>query len=80
MLLFGMINRLFTWHRPEGGLRHANLAPIVAGLFFAGVPGVRPPSGAPVAAAAPTVMPIAPATAGITPQVPVPLTPTLLTP
>lgn len=45
MLLFGMINWLFTWHRPEGGLRHADLAPIVADLFFAGVPGVRPPAG-----------------------------------
>ena len=45
MLLFGMINWLFTWHRPDGGLRHADLAPIVADLFFAGVPGVRPPAG-----------------------------------
>ena len=44
MLLFGMINWLFTWHRPDGGLRHADLAPIVADLFFAGVPGVRPPA------------------------------------
>ena len=47
MLLFGMINWLFTWHRPDGGLRHADLAPIVADLFFAGVPGVRPPAGTP---------------------------------
>lgn len=52
MLLFGMINWLFTWHRPDGGLRHADLAPIVADLFFAGVPGVRPPL-APAAPAAP---------------------------
>ena len=43
MLLFGMINWLFTWHRPDGDLKHADLAPIVADLFFAGVPGVRPP-------------------------------------
>jgi len=41
MLLFGMINWLFTWHRPDGGLSHQQLAPIVADLFFAGVPGVR---------------------------------------
>jgi len=40
MLLFGMINWLFTWHRPDGGLSHQQLAPIVADLFFAGVPGV----------------------------------------
>jgi AcrR family transcriptional regulator len=44
MLLFGMINWLFTWHRPDGGLKHADLAPIVADLFFAGVPGVRLPA------------------------------------
>ena len=41
MLLFGMVNWLFTWHRPGGGLSHAELAPIVADLFFAGVPGIR---------------------------------------
>jgi AcrR family transcriptional regulator len=40
MLLFGMVNWLFTWHRPDGGLSHQQLAPIVADLFFAGVPGV----------------------------------------
>ena len=44
MLLFGMINWLFTWHRPGGGLSHEQLAPIVADLFFAGVPGVRAPA------------------------------------
>ena len=43
MLLFGMVNWLFTWHRPGGGLTHAELAPIVADLFFAGVPGVKAP-------------------------------------
>jgi len=47
MLLFGMINWLFTWHRPDGGLTHDQLAPIVADLFFAGVPGVRAPVAAP---------------------------------
>ena len=61
MLLFGMINWLFTWHRPDGGLRHADLAPIVADLFFAGVPGVRPPAGTtdpitPIAPTAPTTL------------------------
>jgi len=47
MLLFGMINWLFTWHRPDGGLTHDQLAPIVADLFFAGVPGVRAPAATP---------------------------------
>jgi TetR/AcrR family transcriptional regulator len=53
MLLFGMINWLFTWHRPGGALSHADLAPIVADLFFAGVPGVRRPQRAPTAAVPP---------------------------
>ncbi|MEO7853971.1 MAG: TetR/AcrR family transcriptional regulator, partial [Rubrivivax sp.] len=40
MLLFGMINWMFTWMRPEGALSHEALAPIVADLFFGGVPAV----------------------------------------
>jgi TetR/AcrR family transcriptional regulator len=44
MLLFGMINWMFTWMKPDGELSHAALAPIVADLFFAGVPGVRAPA------------------------------------
>lgn len=44
MLLFGMINWTFTWMRPEGALTHEALAPIVADLFFGGVPAVRPPA------------------------------------
>ncbi|WP_119157613.1 TetR/AcrR family transcriptional regulator [Caldimonas tepidiphila] len=43
MLLFGMINWMFTWLRPEGGLNHAAMAPVVADLFFGGIPAVRPP-------------------------------------
>ena len=43
MLLFGMINWLFTWLRHDGALTHAELAPIVTDLFFAGVPGVHAP-------------------------------------
>lgn len=46
MLLFGMINWLFTWLRRDGALSHADLVPIVTDLFFAGVPGVRPPAAA----------------------------------
>ena len=44
MLLFGMINWMFTWMRPEGALSHEAMAPIVADLFFGGVPAVRVPA------------------------------------
>jgi len=48
MLLFGMINWLFTWMKPDGALSHEAMAPIVADLFFGGVPAVRlPPACAP---------------------------------
>lgn len=50
MLLFGMINWMFTWVRPGGALTHEALAPIVTDLFFAGVPGVGA-SGTPAAPA-----------------------------
>nr|MBA3478766.1 TetR/AcrR family transcriptional regulator [Lautropia sp.] len=41
MLLFGMINWMFTWMKPEGALTHAAMAPIVSDLFFGGLPAVR---------------------------------------
>jgi len=41
MLLFGMINWMFTWMRPGGTLTHADMAPIVADLFFGGLGAVR---------------------------------------
>ena len=41
MLLFGMINWLFTWMKPDGALDHAAMAPIVADLFLGGLPAVR---------------------------------------
>jgi len=41
MLLFGMINWMFTWLRAGGALTHAEMAPIVADLFFGGLPAVR---------------------------------------
>jgi TetR/AcrR family transcriptional regulator len=50
MLLFGMINWLFTWMKPDGALTHAQLAPIVADLFLGGLAAVHPPGT--VAAAA----------------------------
>ncbi|HEX6017196.1 MAG TPA: TetR/AcrR family transcriptional regulator [Burkholderiaceae bacterium] len=50
MLLFGMINWLFTWHRPAGPLDHAAMAPIVADLFLGGLPAVKSPRQAAVEA------------------------------
>lgn len=44
MLLFGMINWMFTWMRPDGGLSHEAMAPIVADLFLGGLPAVKSPS------------------------------------
>jgi AcrR family transcriptional regulator len=44
MLLLGMINWTFTWMKPGGALTHAALAPIVAELFFGGLPAVSPPA------------------------------------
>jgi len=41
MLLFGMINWMFTWVRSGGTLDHAALAPMVADLFLGGLPAVR---------------------------------------
>jgi TetR/AcrR family transcriptional regulator len=43
MLLFGMINWMFTWLRPDGTLTHEQMAPLVADLFFGGLAAVRKP-------------------------------------
>ncbi|WP_295855654.1 TetR/AcrR family transcriptional regulator [uncultured Xylophilus sp.] len=43
MLLFGMINWMFTWMKPDGVLDYDAMAPIVADLFLGGLPAVRPP-------------------------------------
>jgi AcrR family transcriptional regulator len=43
MLLLGMINWTFTWLKPGGALTHESLAPMVADLFFGGLPAVRRP-------------------------------------
>jgi len=37
MLLFGMLNWMFTWLRPNGPLTHAAVTPLVLNLFFDGV-------------------------------------------
>ena len=53
MLLFGMMNWMFTWLQPGGKLSHAAMAPIVSDLFFGGLGAVRlgdaPPGSAPAA-------------------------------
>jgi AcrR family transcriptional regulator len=37
MLLFGMVNWMFTWIKPGGPLDHAAMGPIVADLFMGGI-------------------------------------------
>ena len=43
MLLFGMINWMFTWLKPDGELDHSAIAPMVADLFLGGLPAVKAP-------------------------------------
>lgn len=43
MLLFGMINWMFTWFRPGQPLTHEQMAPLVAQLFIGGLAAVRAP-------------------------------------
>lgn len=43
MLLFGMINWMFTWMKPGGQLDHASIAPVVADLFLGGIGAVKAP-------------------------------------
>jgi TetR/AcrR family transcriptional regulator len=49
MLLFGMINWMFTWMKPGGSLSHEALAPLVADLFLGGLPAVTLPEPAALA-------------------------------
>jgi AcrR family transcriptional regulator len=44
MLLFGMMNWMFTWLQPGGKLTHAAMAPVVTDLFFGGLGAVRVPA------------------------------------
>jgi AcrR family transcriptional regulator len=46
MLLFGMVNWMFTWLKPGGALDHEALAPMVADLFLGGLPAVKLPVAA----------------------------------
>ncbi|MBV8500606.1 MAG: TetR family transcriptional regulator [Paucibacter sp.] len=41
MLLFGMINWMHTWLRADGKLSHADVAPLVADLFFGGITALQ---------------------------------------
>lgn len=43
MLLFGMVNWLFTWMRTDGPLDYDRMAVIVADLFVGGIAAVRAP-------------------------------------
>jgi len=53
MLLFGMINWMFTWLKPGGTLDHAAMAPIVTDLFLGGLHAVQVPAATPLAPASP---------------------------
>jgi TetR/AcrR family transcriptional regulator len=44
MLLFGMINWMFTWMKPGRELDHAAIGEMVADLFFGGVRAVQVPA------------------------------------
>ena len=46
MLLFGMMNWMFTWLQPGGTLSHADMAPVVADLFLGGLGAVKLPTQA----------------------------------
>jgi len=44
MLLFGMVNWMFTWLKPGRSLTHASIAPLVCDLFFFGLAGATAPA------------------------------------
>ena len=46
MLLFGMVNWMFTWMRPDGALAYDDMAPVVADLFLGGLEKVKAPLNA----------------------------------
>jgi AcrR family transcriptional regulator len=43
MLLFGMVNWMFTWMKPDGALAYEDMAPVVADLFLGGLEKVQVP-------------------------------------
>jgi len=48
MLLFGMVNWMFTWMKPDGELDYDAMAPVVADLFLGGLSAVKAPALQPV--------------------------------
>ncbi|HET8748119.1 MAG TPA: TetR/AcrR family transcriptional regulator, partial [Ramlibacter sp.] len=44
MLLFGMVNWLFTWMKADGPLAYEDLAPVVTDLFLGGLQSVSAPA------------------------------------
>ena len=43
MLLFGMVNWMFTWMKAQGPLAYEDMAPVVADLFLGGLEKVQAP-------------------------------------
>jgi AcrR family transcriptional regulator len=43
MLLFGMVNWMFTWMKPQGPLSYEDMAPMVSDLFLGGLQAVQAP-------------------------------------
>jgi AcrR family transcriptional regulator len=43
MLLFGMVNWMFTWMKPQGRLAYEDMAPVVTDLFLGGLQAVQAP-------------------------------------
>jgi hypothetical protein len=60
MLLFGMLNWMFTWLRPTGPLTHASVTPLVLNLFFDGVRNMPAPMPEPRLVRVPRPAPVAP--------------------
>jgi AcrR family transcriptional regulator len=50
MLLFGMVNWMFTWMQPQGALSYESMAPVVADLFLGGLQAVQAPAKEPASA------------------------------
>jgi AcrR family transcriptional regulator len=48
MLLFGMVNWMFTWMKPDGALSYEQMAPVVTELFLGGIGAVQVPQRATV--------------------------------
>ena len=44
MLLFGMVNWLFTWMKPDGPIDYDSMAPIVSDVFLGGLTAVQAPA------------------------------------